>query len=589
MTSRRFGDTERSNLRRDAQFREFVLKPQPGTVRIHFKQHMLAVRPDDPIRSSEGEVQFRHQSIELLLDFFGQFVGRVAQTTMMGAPVDRIVVAPRWMVDPGREVPYSNCRDPEFKSGPHQVLKLAGSGVDGFPVVQIRGRHLCREDELLRGIYRHLKDGALETLVDDAVLGSGCPNPGVLVAGCDERVSKRYAQRSDDLVLRRFDGSSSCRPVGIEPSLRLHQVKGASQCLLDFPERERSEFGLQVWVEAWLPKASKPGGLASIKAPPVDAVVQRHARFTARAQRNLLLARIPIDIQPTGHNVGRQRVDNGRHVRVDRRPDHQEVGTSDRLVDTQVSASSVSLRYVPVSSAPIFVLPVGIWPSSPATAKRLANTSTPSDCSDTMLGSMVDPSVFGVRARCSHQDPKGCRHICLSQARTSAEQLVLPVAGASLADLVRVLYAQDRQDRVDLGSGHLPVGLLDARDDDRVRRLRRAMRDDHDLSPYDSYRAAMVFQHGRGAGSIRWARRLALRAARGGVPEARHLAAASLDRRLMYEGRPQRYGTQYRRHGGRWHLWTVRSQTSDRERRNWKVPCLAEALRLADSWNETGS
>lgn len=50
----------------------------------------------------------------------------------------------------------------------------------------------------------------------------------------------------------------------------------------------------------------------------------------------------------------------------------------------------------------------------------------------------------------------------------------------------------------------------------------------------------------------------------------------------MYEGRPQRSGTQSVPDGVRYRLWDVEPATTDEERAAWDVPPLAEQLRRAE-------
>ena len=50
----------------------------------------------------------------------------------------------------------------------------------------------------------------------------------------------------------------------------------------------------------------------------------------------------------------------------------------------------------------------------------------------------------------------------------------------------------------------------------------------------------------------------------------------------MYEGRPQKYGTQFVPDGARYRLWDVESGTTDAERVLWDVPPLAEQHRRAE-------
>lgn len=99
----------------------------------------------------------------------------------------------------------------------------------------------------------------------------------------------------------------------------------------------------------------------------------------------------------------------------------------------------------------------------------------------------------------------------------------------------------------------------------------------------DLYHAAIVFQHGEKVDDWRRAHELALRSAELGHSAARWLAAAAHDRWLMGQGKPQKYGTQYRPAGDRWDLYDVDPATTDAERARWNVPPLAEARRRAES------
>jgi hypothetical protein len=103
----------------------------------------------------------------------------------------------------------------------------------------------------------------------------------------------------------------------------------------------------------------------------------------------------------------------------------------------------------------------------------------------------------------------------------------------------------------------------------------------------DFYCAAMIFQHGNGKEDFHKAHELALRAValRPDYDSARWLVAATLDRELMTEGRPQKYGTQYRKTGGHWELYDFDPSTTDEERAHWRVPTLNAALRRAAEMN----
>lgn len=122
----------------------------------------------------------------------------------------------------------------------------------------------------------------------------------------------------------------------------------------------------------------------------------------------------------------------------------------------------------------------------------------------------------------------------------------------------------------------------------RARDLRRRQRaaaliDAGDLhAAEDFFHAARIFQHGDAPEDAWRAHQLALQAAELGCRPARWLAAAAYDRWLMYQGEPQKYGTQYVSDGKRQRLWNVDPATTDDERSAWDVPPLAEQLRKAE-------
>jgi hypothetical protein len=103
----------------------------------------------------------------------------------------------------------------------------------------------------------------------------------------------------------------------------------------------------------------------------------------------------------------------------------------------------------------------------------------------------------------------------------------------------------------------------------------------------DYYHAAMVYQHGDSPDEIQRAHDLAVKAAELDPrhDRARWLAAASEDRKLMYENKPQKWGTQYKKIDGKWVLWQVDPAITDDQRDEWSVPPLAEAQAQAERLN----
>lgn len=73
-----------------------------------------------------------------------------------------------------------------------------------------------------------------------------------------------------------------------------------------------------------------------------------------------------------------------------------------------------------------------------------------------------------------------------------------------------------------------------------------------------------------------------------GAKESRWLAAAALDRWLMYQGKPQTYGTQFVPDGKRWRLWEVDPGTTDAQRAANHVPSLSEQLKQAERYTQEG-
>jgi hypothetical protein len=105
----------------------------------------------------------------------------------------------------------------------------------------------------------------------------------------------------------------------------------------------------------------------------------------------------------------------------------------------------------------------------------------------------------------------------------------------------------------------------------------------------DYYNAAMVFQHGEKPEDFDRAHQWCLKALELDPehPNARWLAAATKDRYLMNTGKPQLYGTQFRRDpaGGPWYLYEVDPSVTDEERAEWDVPPLAVARKRVEELN----
>jgi hypothetical protein len=153
------------------------------------------------------------------------------------------------------------------------------------------------------------------------------------------------------------------------------------------------------------------------------------------------------------------------------------------------------------------------------------------------------------------------------------------------------LYLADREDHANVPPVDSPAyAALRQRDRERREQAGKALdtlRESGALPAESLHHAAWLFQHGDTPADARRAHELAREAAERGHAPARWLAAAAYDRWSMYEGRPQRYGTQFVPDGVRHRLWDVDPATTDEERAAWDVPPLAVQLERADELTRT--
>ena len=163
--------------------------------------------------------------------------------------------------------------------------------------------------------------------------------------------------------------------------------------------------------------------------------------------------------------------------------------------------------------------------------------------------------------------------------------------GAYLAGVNREIYQMYEEDQADRPSDpnvKADWRAVSERDSARRKRVLELFRAGSLKAADDYYHAAMIFQHGSTAGDFDLAHQLSLKACELDPTHraARWLAAASKDRYLMTLGKPQLYGTQFKRDpGGPWVLYPVDPSISDEERARWNVPPLAELKKRAEALN----
>lgn len=148
------------------------------------------------------------------------------------------------------------------------------------------------------------------------------------------------------------------------------------------------------------------------------------------------------------------------------------------------------------------------------------------------------------------------------------------------------LYKADREERVKQPKVNTPEYIaMRRRDFERRQRVMQLVAANELNTAEDYYHAAWIMNHGDTPDDARNGHLLALRASELQYRPARWLAAATYDRWQMYQGKPQKYGTNYVHDGWRDRLWDVDPETTDEERAAWDVPPLAEQLRKAEEAN----
>jgi hypothetical protein len=136
------------------------------------------------------------------------------------------------------------------------------------------------------------------------------------------------------------------------------------------------------------------------------------------------------------------------------------------------------------------------------------------------------------------------------------------------------------EDQGDRAPTVIDWSVVTPRDRARLRRVRELFAADGLHTANDYLRSALILQHGEAPDDFLLAHDFCVAAmvlGRNDV-ESASLAAGAEDRFLMNVGRPQRFGTQFRRDGtGPWHLYTVGDGVTDALRKLMGTPSLAEA------------
>jgi len=148
------------------------------------------------------------------------------------------------------------------------------------------------------------------------------------------------------------------------------------------------------------------------------------------------------------------------------------------------------------------------------------------------------------------------------------------------------LYEADRHEHANQAKVNTPAyKAMRARDLQRRQRVLEMFGAGELHFAEDFFHAAWIMNHGDSFEDAQNAYRLACQSSEMGHRPARWLAAASYDRWQMYQGKPQKYGTNYIFDGTKDRLWDVDPSTTDEERAAWDVPPLAVQLHKAEEAN----
>lgn len=166
-----------------------------------------------------------------------------------------------------------------------------------------------------------------------------------------------------------------------------------------------------------------------------------------------------------------------------------------------------------------------------------------------------------------------------------AIQLAAQTPAAPVSGELRLMADEDQ--RMRRAGDTDPQAQFDADQRHRLRVL-ELLAEGRILLPEDKMRAALLLQHTNAVfcdGQLKseslenylLAHFLARSAALEGHRPARRMAAAAIDRYLVFSGKPQKYGTQYRfdEKAGKEVLLEIDPATTDAERAEWDVEPLA--------------
>lgn len=140
------------------------------------------------------------------------------------------------------------------------------------------------------------------------------------------------------------------------------------------------------------------------------------------------------------------------------------------------------------------------------------------------------------------------------------------------------LYEQDRQQRLALDKGLFTSKQLETNDIQRLQRVKQLLPVIDLNEIWNCHYSALILLHSTNPKDFETAHKLAKRAVSMGSKVSLWLYAASLDRMLISQQKPQKFGTQfqYDKKSKRYKQLPIDSRTTDSTRAKYGVPTLFE-------------
>lgn len=156
----------------------------------------------------------------------------------------------------------------------------------------------------------------------------------------------------------------------------------------------------------------------------------------------------------------------------------------------------------------------------------------------------------------------------------------------AISERVRVIFNEDQKART---GEDVDWEVLNRGDTARRTEVMDYLEQGQLSTGVDLYYAAFIFQHGNCPEHYKLANRLAGKAISLDYNDARWIYAATLDRYLLSRGKKQKFGTQYTSTDGcTYVLEPVNPKTTDKERRRYDVPPLAQAKAAVSEFGSDG-